>query len=136
MQIDVDFEIFKALTALRENEADTYNAVLRRVLNIPDHTVRLGDIAQPNPRFGVWFGNIHFPEGTKFRATYKGKTFTAEIRDERWIDGDGIARNSPSEAAGAISGTNVNGWRFWFAQRPGETEWHSLADIRGSGQKR
>jgi hypothetical protein len=130
VQIDVDFEVFKALTALRESEADTYSHVLRRILNLPDQMIRLGDLAAPGIRLGVWFGNVHFPDGTRFRATYKGQTFTAEIRDERWVDQDGVPRNSPSEAAGAISGTNVNGWRFWSAQRPGDTEWYKLDELK------
>ncbi len=130
MQIDVDFEVFKALTALRESEADSYSDVLRRVLNLPRRMMMLRDIGKPVVGLGVWFGTVHFPEGTKFRATYKGQTFTAEIRDDRWVDQDGIVRKSPSEAAGAISGTNVNGWRFWYAQRPGEDCWNKLEDLK------
>jgi predicted CopG family antitoxin len=34
MQIDIDFDVFKALTALRQSEIDSYNDVLRRVLLI------------------------------------------------------------------------------------------------------
>lgn len=130
MQIDVDFEVFKALTALRESEADSYSDVLRRVLNLPSRMMMLRDIGKPAVGLGVWFGTVHFPEGTKFRATYKGQTFTAEIRDDRWVDQNGIVRKSPSEAAGAISGTNVNGWRFWYAQRPGEDCWNKLEDLK------
>lgn len=129
MQIDIDFEVYKALTALRESETDTYSKVLRRLLRLPDREVRLGDLGR-SVRLGVWFGNVHFPDGTRFRATYKGQTFTAKILGDRWVDQDGTPRNSPSEAAGAISGTNVNGWRFWFAQRPGEDDWHKLEDLK------
>jgi len=32
MQIDIDFDVFKALTILREGEGDSYNSVLRRLL--------------------------------------------------------------------------------------------------------
>lgn len=177
MQIEVDFEVFKALTALRECESDSYNAVIRRFLGLPgvaeirsplDALRELGQLptlssaleevgAKPNrkglfgsgqtrrnvpptgeePRGllsryvgGVWFSNVHFPEGTKFRATYKGQSYVAEIRDGRWIGADGMARNSPSEAASAISNTNVNGWRFWQVQMPGDPSWRKLDDLK------
>ena len=151
MQIEIDFEVFKALTALRKSELDSYNGVVRRLLKLPDHTetlaaallnyadkrlpalenaqvFRMSDLAgQSNQmKLGVWFGQTHFPEGTKFRATYKGKTYLAEIRGGIWVGDDGIVRRSPSDAAGAISGTNVNGWRFWYAQIPPSEEWHRL----------
>ena len=151
MQIEIDFDVFKALTALRKSELDSYNAVVRRLLKLPDHTemlaaallnyadkrlpalenaqvFQMSDLAgQPrHMKLGVWFGQTHFPEGTKFRATYKGKTYLAEIRGGNWVGDDGIVRRSPSDAAGAISGTNVNGWRFWYAQIPPSDDWHRL----------
>jgi hypothetical protein len=173
MQIEIDFEVFKALTALRESEVDSYNAVIRRLLNLPnenllaafhsrpssDHpdenallkaipTAQRGGIFGNKRRLnalapdslsggilgkylgGAWFSNVHFPEGTKFRATYKGQTFLAEIKDGQWIGADGIARTSPSDAASAISHTNVNGWRFWFVQMPGDPAWRRMDEIK------
>lgn len=160
MQIEIDFDVFKALTAMRQSEADSYNAVLRRLLSLPvaqglgalsgfsksDHgepTV-LNALARNLPSAnllppqnallqalgGAWFSNTHFPEGTQFRATYKGRTYLAEIRDGQWVGQDGRVRNSPSEAAGAISGTNVNGWKFWHAKRPGEPGWTRIDELK------
>lgn len=173
MQIDVDFEVFKALTMLRESEADSYNAVIRRLLKLPDDNVlsahasysvasdlnenallravpsdqRRGIFGSGKYRNalasdasvegvlakylkGVWFNNIHFPDGTKFRATYKGRTFLAEIKGNQWVGEDGVARSSPSDAASAISHTNVNGWRFWFVQMPGDPSWRRMDELR------
>ena len=90
MQIEIDFEVFKALTALRKSELDSYNGVVRRLLKLPDHTemlaaallnyadkrppalenaqvFRMSELAgQPiQMKLGVWFGQTHFPEGTK-----------------------------------------------------------------------
>lgn len=79
---------------------------------------------------GVWFNGVHLPDSTKLRATYKGKTFLAEIKNGRWVDSDGITRTSPSEAASAISKTNVNGWRFWYALVPGDTLWIRLDELK------
>ncbi|WP_422060652.1 hypothetical protein [Sphingopyxis sp.] len=147
MQIDVDFDVYKALTLLWRSEADTHSHVLRRILTLADISTGTADqkdqvlpkpftilavlkdgISPAGP--GSWIGNVFFPEGTKFRATYKGSTFHAEIKNEVWIDRHGVKRQSPSEAAGAISGTKVNGWNFWYAKRPTDSEWLRLDEFR------
>ena len=111
------------------------DALLKREKNPqrPESTqhFQIGLAAMPEGmKYGVWFGQTHFPEGTKFRATYKGKTYLAEIRGGTWVGDDGIVRRSPSDAAGAISGTNVNGWRFWHAQIPPSEDWHRLDEFK------
>lgn len=167
MQIDIDFQVFKALTALRESESDSYNAVIRRLLSLPvaDNSLTtaafkevanalatasagvqrsglFGSAANAQARStdqsnalahllgGIWFGNIHFPNGTKFRATYKGRTYSAAITNGQWVGEDGIVRRSPSDAASAISNTNVNGWRFWHVQLPGDPTWRKLDELK------
>lgn len=152
MQVEIDFEVFKALTAMRESEADSYNSVIRRLLRLPTqnalagamepssvgHRNALAGYASPTPSYsnvlmslgGVWFDNIHFPEGTQFRATYKGQTYIAEVNSGRWVGGDGIARTSPSAAASAISKTNVNGWRFWYFKRPDDSDWVRMDHLK------
>lgn len=148
MQIEVDFDVYKALTLLRKNEEDSYNSVLRRLLNFADETPdpfhidhkfrpvgestleQITRLLADQDASGVWMGNVFLPDGTKFRATYKGQTFRAEIRDQRWQDEEGNIRHSPSDAAGAISGTKVNGWRFWYVRRPNDEDWCRLDDLR------
>ena len=165
MQIEIDFEVFKALTSLRESESDSYNAVVRRLLALPtmpssfanlDSGIRnalAGYSAKPKSGLfgtsrnalapdessgsilagllgGTWFGNIHFPNGTKFRATYKGRSYHAEIRNGLWIGEDGLTRTSPSDAARAITETNVNGWRFWLVQLPDDPTWRRLDELK------
>jgi hypothetical protein len=160
MQIEIDFEVFKTLTALRESEADSYNSVVRRLLKLPDTILPLsgGTATRKRGLFGagrspasssttpegdkqqmgllqhlmggIWFGNVHFPDGTRFRANYKGRTHQAEIKNGQWLGDDGVFRRSPSDAAGAISGTNVNGWRFWNVQLPSDPTWQRLEDLR------
>lgn len=163
MQIDIDFAVFQALTAQRKGESDTYNAVLRRILKLPEQKPPPATVVSKQastvdwvargspPRNaveafaeglewdsvrkvavspGAWFDNTFFPNGTCFRATYKGRTFAAEIQDGCWIGSDGIVRTSPSAAAGAISNTNVNGWRFWHAQLPLDPSWRRLDELK------
>ncbi len=123
MQIEIDFEVFKSLTARRENEADSYNAVIRRLLELDPPAAEFRKLIGEK---SLWIGNVEFPHGTRFRATYKGKTYLAEAADGRWVDAEGNERNSPSDAAFQITHTNVNGWRFWHALRPGDTKWQRL----------
>lgn len=147
MQIDVDFDVYKALTLLRRSEEDSHSDVLRRLMTLSDELPAGSDLedqvkAKPDnillllrhenkgAASGAWIGNVFFPNGTQFRATYKGRTFHAEIEDQIWLDENGITRQSPSEAAGAISGTKVNGWRFWYAKRPMDNEWRRLDELR------
>ena len=140
MQIEIDFDVFKELTARRHSETDSYNEVIRRLLNLPsiNLTPGLRDLAEVGHSGmsrglggkGIWFSNVFFGDGTKFRATYKGRTYLAEIKDGRWVGQDGIERTSPSDAASSISGTNVNGWRFWFAKRPQDLDWVRMDEFR------
>lgn len=159
MQIEIDFEVFKALTALRQDEVDSYNEVLRRLLKLPNAHKSAPETAKPvqagmfgrtpNARLpstllkgpspknalaaymdGAWFNGVFFPNGTILKATYKGQNYAAEIKGGLWVDSNGCVRTSPSEAASAISGTNVNGWRFWHAKGPGDEHWRRLDDFQ------
>lgn len=142
MQIEIDFEVFKELTARLEDEADTYNEAIRRLLNLPASDLTLtpapaemeGVAGQISSRFkntsGVWFSSVFLPDGTALRATYKGRTHYASISHGVWIDSSGGFRSSPSDAASAISKTSVNGWKFWFVRRPQDTDWQRLDSLR------
>lgn len=161
MQVDLDFDVFKALTLLKKSEEDSFSEVIRRLLSeaesgvdeakprgvfrvlgrrkrkagkgdteignetasIGNGVVETGNLAEAP---GIWIANTYFPNGTKLRATYKGQSYYAEIEDSKWMADTGARRSSPSDAARAITGNNVNGWRFWHALLPGEEEWRRL----------
>jgi hypothetical protein len=124
--IDIEFDVYKALTARRSSESVTYNDVIREILKLPKEAAARNAPTQK----GATFKGVFFPEGTQFRATYKGRAYTAEIRDGVWKDSNGITRNSPSESAVKITGKNWNGWRFWYCKRPGETSWTLIDGLR------
>lgn len=124
--IEIDFDVFKALTLRRESEEVSYNDVLRDLLGLPG----TNGVSAPAPQGGCVFLGVHFPEGTQFQVTYKGRTYRARIEGGAWIGEDGAARTSPSEAAHAITKTNVNGWRFWKCRRPGDSVWRLMNDLR------
>ena len=125
--IEIDFDVFKALTSRRSCEDETYNDVLRELLGL-DPVVEISTTAKHVE--GCVFLGVHFPEGTQFRATYKGKMHSAEICTGRWMDEDGTFRNSPSDAARAITKTNVNGWRFWKVKRPRDIVYQLMEKLK------
>jgi len=136
VNIDVSFEIWQTLTALRKSEADGYDEVIARLIlksGLYDKSDgELPEIAGIGSGLsGLHFKGVPLPNGTKLRATYKGQTYTAEIKDGRWIDSEtGEPRNSPSQAASLITGSATNGWQFWQVRRPRDILWIPLSSLR------
>ena len=136
-QIEIDFEVFKALTALRQSETHTYNEVIRDLLGLKKTGVRrisdsFGSIAQalgPGKEQGFVASGRFLPDGTTLRARYKGQEFYGFVRDGRWLDAEGAEHSSASAAARAITQTNVNGLTFWEVKRPSDTNWTKLVGL-------
>lgn len=131
MQIEIDFEVYKELTARRRHEEHSYNEVLRELLKLPAQADEAIVPSFPPPSlpgeakgFALRTGTL--PDGTKLKAAYKKKEYRAAISNGRWIDEAGNEHSSPSAAASAISKTNVNGLRFWHAKRPHDRDWTRL----------
>lgn len=132
--IQIDFDVFKALTLRRETEAVTYNDVLRALLGLPASPTQTvpGATAPPEPRWsgGGWtVKGVRFPVGTEFRAQYKGATHTGQVVDGALVVG-GRQFDSPSAAAVSITGSAVNGWVFWECRLPGESAWQLISRLR------
>jgi hypothetical protein len=129
-RISIDFDVFKALTALRESPSDSYNDVLRRMLDLPS-----AEAVGPSPDDGdgAWHvGGVVFPTGTEFRARLKrkGTIHTARVEDGALVC-DGESYDSPSAAASAIANHAVNGWKFWECRFPGRGDWIMIDSLRG-----
>jgi hypothetical protein len=122
--IEIDFEVFKALTVRRETESVSYNDVIRLLLEMPS------EARQASRDSAVWtYKGIRFPVGTEFRARYKGKVhFGAVDKDGLVIEGKRAA--NPSEGARLLTQNNVNGWAFWECRFPGETRWKLLKSLQ------
>ncbi len=74
---EVDFEVFKELTIRRATETMTYNDVLRELLGLPPRKVQVASN-------GAWeYRGVRFPNGTDFRAKYKGQTYAAKVESGR-----------------------------------------------------
>jgi hypothetical protein len=131
MQVEIDFEVYKALTARRRHEEHSYNDVIRELVGLPgpgptrQGATDLSPIEQPLKR-NFESRDLSLPHGTQLKATYKGRVYTARIDDGCWIDSDGRHHGSPSAAARFITGSNVNGLRFWHARRIGDQDWWKL----------
>jgi hypothetical protein len=130
--IEVDFDVFKALTALRPSEEVSDNEVLRELLKLPPKSPAAVSSADPTP--GEWVTKgVRFPAGTQFRAKYKGQMYLARV------EGGALAFNgklfdTPSKAAMAITTTPVNGWTFWECRLPGKSTWQMIKTLRSSGK--
>lgn len=140
MTIEIDFDVYKALTARRGDETVSYNDVLRTVLGLSQPAAGLrrlfGFGSKPEAFESAkdditdWFyKGIRFPIGTSLRAKYKGQVHAARI-DRGGIVIGGKRFATPSDAARAVTGTNVNGWRFWQCRLPGEAGWRRLDALR------
>jgi hypothetical protein len=126
--IDVDFDVYKALTARRSSEDVTENDVLRELLRLPPK--QQGSILMAVLSKGDWTAKgIRFPAGTEFRASYKGQTYLARVEDGALVL-NGERFDTPSSAAMSISKSPVNGWTFWECRFPGQGSWQMIRTLR------
>jgi hypothetical protein len=140
MQIEIDFDVFKELTALRNHESHTYNDVLRDLLKIdslvedapPESPLQKASdaLSRSVGTSGFYSKGLWLPNATLLRARYKQQEYRAKIVSDRWVDENEREHTSASAAASAITGTNVNGLRFWEAMRPSDTVWRRLELLR------
>jgi hypothetical protein len=149
VNIEIDFDVFKAITMRRASEAVTPNDVLREVFKLPPsenappssaHTAPPAPEAPQSPTpiannrsvggSGDWVTKgVRFPQGTEFRAKHKGVTHYARVGggslvlNGKWFE-------SPSAAAVSITNNSVNGWIFWECRLPGESSWKLMSSLR------
>ena len=139
-QIEIDFNVYKALTVRREHEGHSFKDVLRDLLELDpvqetdppaSHLESVTDALKTGLGApGYHSRGLYLPDGTLLRARYKQRTCHGRIDGGQWLDDQGHVFASTSAAATAITGTNVNGLRFWEAQRPGERGWRRLELLR------
>lgn len=135
--IDVDFDVYKALTLRRPTESVSENDVLRELLGLPRAAraqssalaaSAAGVVSEP----GAWITKgVRFPAGTEFRAHYKGETHLARVQNGALVL-NGQRYDTPSAAAMAITGSPVNGWTFWECRLPGQAGWQMIKALRKS----
>jgi len=126
--IEVDFDVFKAITLRRPTEGVTENDVLRELLGLPTQRQAAAIAAGPAP--GDWIAKgVRFLAGTEFRGQYKGQTYLGRVEDGAFVL-NGQRYDAPSAAAMAITAKNVNGWNFWECRLPGQSTWTAINALR------
>jgi hypothetical protein len=127
--IEVDFDVYKQLTVRRTTEEVTYNDVIRELLGLGQTEASPKNVeTEPSPADWVTKG-VRFPAGTEFRANYKGQIRTGRVEGGA-VTVNGKPYDSPSAAAVAITGSAVNGWRFWECRFPGKSSWQLIESLR------
>ena len=126
--IEVDFDVFKAITLRRPSESVTENDVLRELLGLPTQRQTAAIAAGPAPGDWVTKG-VRFPVGTEFRANYKGQTHLGRVEGGALVLG-GERFDTPSAAAMSITKNPVNGWTFWECRVPGQAGWKVVKALR------
>src|SRR3990172_6425598 len=97
MNIEIDFDVFKELTRRRTTEAISYNDVLRDLLELSPQKSPVP--SEQLSGHGEWVTKgVPFPNGTEFRATYKGQTYYGKVESGGLIV-DNKHFHSPSAAA-------------------------------------
>jgi len=126
--IEVDFDVYKALTLRRESEDVSYNDVLRELLKLG--SAKLKRASATTPAAGDWVTKgVHFPAGTEFRAKYKGNEYAGRVEGGALVV-EGKRFDSPSAAAVDITKNPVNGWIFWECRLPGSSSWVLITSLR------
>lgn len=127
--VDIDFDVYKALTVLRTSEADTYNDVMRALLKLPP-LGKLPRVAEPTEGMAWVSKGVIFPDGTEFRATYKGQNVTARVARGRLRGAGDKVAGSLSQAARLVTQNSVDGWTFWEVKRPSDMKWQRSGTLR------
>lgn len=130
--IEIDFEVYKEITARRETPEMTPNDVLRKQFDLDPASPSSGANGrqEENGEPWVWKG-VTFPHGTEFRAEYKGRTYYAKAEDGALIY-EGKKFKSPSPAARAVTGNSVNGWIFWECRMPHKNNWILIDELKSN----
>jgi predicted CopG family antitoxin len=128
--IDVDFDVYKALTMRRTSEDVSENDVLRQLFGLSTKKESFSTVGSAGPGDWVTKG-IRFPAGTEFRANYKGQTHLARVEGGALVL-SGKRYDTPSAAAMSITASPVNGWTFWECRLPGQAGWKIIKALRKS----
>jgi len=128
--IDVDFDVYKAITARRPTEQVSENDVLRTLLGLALKRDTVDRATADLAHAQDWVAKgVRFPAGTEFRGRYKGQTWLGKV-DRAALVVNGQRFDTPSAAAVAIAKTPTNGWTFWECRMPGQSSWQIIKGLR------
>ena len=131
--IEIDFDVHKVIERERMSFSETPNDVLRRLLKLNRRSSAAPrDTTQGKP----WSRkSVTLPHGTDLRMEYNGCRYTGTIENGEWLV-EGRRFKTPSAAASGVAvtrdgkHTQLDGWIYWRAKRPGDTDWIALQQLR------
>ena len=124
--IRISEKVWRVLNDLGKT-SDTFDSVLRRLIEKAGYGSMIKKQSISERDLVTKGGRI--PHNTKLRAHYKGEEYRAEVTDG-YIILNGKRYGSPSMAAVAITGSNINGWLFWKYYNQESDEWRSIEELR------
>lgn len=136
-KIEIDWDIHKLIEAERGSFSEPPYVALRRLLKLPPPQPS-NDNPPPRSSGIPWSdGGVTVPHGSLARMEYGrgSQVYEGEFLNGRLVV-DGQSFDSLSAAANALAVTkegekpSLNGWLYWKAKFPGDTEWRSLNDMR------
>lgn len=129
--IDIDFEVFKALTARRGTADTTENDVLRELLGLKGSAgaPRTGQTEETSGGLEVWTSEgVNFRVGTRLQHRFRGGRIVQAQVTPQGVEYDGKPYGGLSPAAAAASGHQANGWQFWEVE--GRSGWRKADSLR------
>ena len=135
--IEIDFDVHKAIETERSSFSETSNDVLRRLLKIDEKRKPTASQTETTAQAGkAWVGKgVTLPHSTLVRAEYNGRIHEGEIVNGRWF-AEGRYFTSPSGTLGGIARTksggktSLDGWIYWQVKRPGDSSWIKIDNLR------
>ncbi|WP_375395833.1 hypothetical protein [uncultured Sphingomonas sp.] len=136
--IDIDFDIYKLIENERRGFEELPFVALRRLLKMPEPDKKENQQSATAEDGRPWrMGRVEIPHGSLARMEYdRGR----QIYEGQFLNGKLVVNGHEfptlSSAARALAKTkngqppNLNGWNYWQARFPGETEWRSLDEMR------
>lgn len=130
--IPVSTDVFAAIWRARQDNEETEDAILRRLLGLPAQTA-------PEPigggRMGGFYderSGVHFPEGRRIYRTYKGHKVEAIAQSDRWfMPATGQSFHSLHKLSQAVNnGKHENAWHNWKYRDPDTGEEHVIDHLR------
>jgi len=137
--ITLSFDTHKHLNVLRNSETESFEAAIRRLLQLPSFASTETGAAEPTKDVGrPWIAEdgTAIPHGTELQHVYKGTPYSATVEDGKLIY-NGEQFDSLSNAAHRVTAANggsavnkPNGWLFWKVLIPETNKWQPVDCLR------
>ncbi|NJO00156.1 MAG: DEAD/DEAH box helicase, partial [Anaerolineales bacterium] len=107
---------------------------VKRIIPIPSHFPIYQPPKEPKTRRGSKKGLKQVPDGTLCYFNHGGKKYEGRISNGQLIIGQ-KSYSHFSPASKDITGTEINGWKYWWLKLPGSNVWKLAADWREENTK-